>query len=164
MIAAGARVLDIGCADGVLYREATPLAWYVGIDPDVSEATPLGNGRFIRDVFPTSSLDAKERFDVIAAIAVLEHVPSEAQRAFAAACATHTVPGGRVIITVPSPLVDSILAVLKRGAILDGMKDEQHYGFDPASTTALFEPHGFRLERHTRFELGLNHLFVFQRT
>jgi 2-polyprenyl-3-methyl-5-hydroxy-6-metoxy-1,4-benzoquinol methylase len=162
-IAAGARVLDIGCADGVLHREIPSLGFYVGIDPDASPATLLENGRFIRDTFPTPELGAAEHFDVITAMAVLEHVSRDAQPAFARACAEHIVPGGRLLITVPSPVVDSIIDVLKRASVLDGMKDEQHYGFDPETTPSLFEPYGFRLEAHSCFELGLNHLFVFRR-
>jgi trans-aconitate methyltransferase len=162
-IAPGARVLDIGCADGALFRAVGRLDRYVGIDPDAPPMPPSANSRFIRDVFPTAQLDPAERFDVITATAVLEHVPHGAQSAFARACATHTVPGGRLAITVPAPLVDTILEALKRVSLLDGMKDEEHYGFNPAMTPSLFEPHGFRLERHSRFELGLNHLFVFRR-
>jgi len=163
-IEAGARVLDIGCADGALYRTIGPLARYVGVDPDAPSTGPSPTVRFIRDIFPTPQLDPAERFDVVAVTAVLEHVPRDAQPGFGKACAHHLVPGGRLLITVPSPVVDSILGFLKRTSLLDGMKDEEHYGFDPGMTPAVFAPHGFRLERHSRFELGLNHLFVFRRT
>jgi 2-polyprenyl-3-methyl-5-hydroxy-6-metoxy-1,4-benzoquinol methylase len=159
----GARVLDVGCADGSLYREAGPLGCYVGVDPDAPSDRPGANARFIRDVFPTALLDTAARFDVISVAAVLEHVPRGAQPAFAKACAAHLVPDGRLAITVPAPVVDSILGVLKNASLLDGMKEEEHYGFDPSVTPALFEPHGFALERHSRFELGLNHFFVFRR-
>ena len=162
-IAAGARVLDIGCADGALYRKIPDLGGYVGVDPDAPDGPAPPNARFIRDMFPTAALSATERFDVITVTAVLEHIPRAAQPAFAGACAQHAVPGGRLAITVPSPIVDTILHVLKRSAVLDGMKEDEHYGFDPAVTPSVFEPHGFVLERHQRFELGLNHLFVFRR-
>ena|SRR5688572_12467508 len=163
-IKAGARVLDIGCADGILYRKVAPPDLYVGVDPDAPAAAPSPAVRFIRDVFPTQQLDPAERFDVITVTAVLEHVPRDAQSGFARACARHMMRGGCLAITVPSPIVDSILAFLKGASLLDGMKDEEHYGFDAGMTPAVFEPHGFRLERHSRFELGLNHLFVFRRT
>jgi SAM-dependent methyltransferase len=157
------RVLDVGCADGALYRRVGPVERYVGIDPDAPDASPGPNAFFIRDVFPTPRLAATDRFDVIAVTAVLEHIPRDAQPAFAGACADHAASGAHLAITVPAPLVDSILGVLKRGSLLDGMKDAEHYGFDPALTPSVFERHGFRLERHRRFELGLNHLFVFRR-
>jgi 2-polyprenyl-3-methyl-5-hydroxy-6-metoxy-1,4-benzoquinol methylase len=163
-IAPGARLLDVGCADGALYRAVGRLERYVGVDPDAPASSPGAHVRFIRDVFPTSQLDPDEPFDVITATAVLEHIPRAAQGDFARACARHAVPGGRLAITVPAPIVDSILGALKRASLLDGMKEDEHYGFDPATTPLIFEPHGFRLEQHKRFEVGLNHLFVFRRT
>jgi SAM-dependent methyltransferase len=159
----GRRVLDVGCADGALFRLTGGFDRYVGIDPDAPIAAPAPNARFIRDVFPSAQLDRSDRFDVIVITAVLEHIPRASQPAFAQACADHVVSGGFLAITVPSPAVDSMLSVLKRVALLDGMKEDEHYGFDPAVTPSLFEPCGFRLERHRRFELGLNHLFVFER-
>jgi 2-polyprenyl-3-methyl-5-hydroxy-6-metoxy-1,4-benzoquinol methylase len=159
----GARLLDVGCADGVLYHAVGPLNAYVGVDPEAPPTIPGPNARFICDTFPTSKLDSSERFDAITALAVLEHVPPDVQHRFARSCAQLVVPGGCVALTVPSPIVDSILRLLKRTFLLDGMRDDQHYGFDPASTRALFEPQGFRMEKHGRFELGLNHLFVFRR-
>ncbi len=163
-IAPGASVLDVGCADGALLRHVSCLGRYVGVDPDAPLVTVDSRARFIRGTFPTAELAAEDKFDVMTLLAVLEHVPVAAQPAFAQACARQVVPNGRLAITVPSPLVDPILDVLMRLAFLDGMETDQHYGFDPKHTPAVFEPFGFRLERHHRFELGLNHLFVFRRT
>src|SRR5262249_42118589 len=70
-------------------------------------------------------------------------------------------PGGRVIVTVPAPLVDRIIALLCRLRLADGMSLEEHHGFDPSATPAVFERHGFDLEHRSRFQLGLNFLFVF---
>jgi 2-polyprenyl-3-methyl-5-hydroxy-6-metoxy-1,4-benzoquinol methylase len=161
---AGMRVLDIGCADGVLYRLAPPLDSYVGVDPDASEGSIGPNARLVRGMFPTGEIDDRQQFDLLVALAVLEHVPAAEQATFARACARHVAPGGHVAITVPSPIVDPILHVLKSTSIVDGMRSEQHYGFRPDDTPGIFEPHGFQLRLHRRFELGLNHLFVFQST
>jgi hypothetical protein len=43
------------------------------------------------------------------------------------------------------------------------MHEEQHFGLDPRHVVALFERSGLVLERHARFELGLNHLLVFRK-
>ena len=157
-----ARVLDIGCAEGALYQAVPNIGSYVGIDPDVTPSSSA-KVRFVRDVFPTPQLSDTDTFDVISALAVLEHVPQPAQAGFAGACARHLAPNGMLAITVPAPIVDSILALLKGARLIDGMHEEEHFGYDPAQTPSLFEAHGLRLVRHRRFELGLNHLFVFQR-
>ena len=157
------RVLDIGCADGALYDRASQLVEYVGIDPEAPTGRTTLGAEFIRSSFPTTALQSGRLFDVIAALAILEHVPVEGQPEFAAACAAHLRPGGILAITVPSPAVDAILAILKRVKLVDGMHEEQHYGYRPATTPGLFAAHGFDLVRHKRFELGLNHLFVFRK-
>jgi SAM-dependent methyltransferase len=161
-IARGSRVLDVGCSEGELYTQVPGIVRYVGVDPDAPVGRSTGDMRFVKDVFPTAGIDQAEQFDAIVALAVLEHVPRAAQGDFASACARHLAPGGVLAITLPSPVVDSIIALFKRIRILDGMHDEQHYGFDPTTTASIFQPHGLRLRVHRRFELGLNHLFVFE--
>ena len=86
------------------------------------------------------------------------------QPALATACHDLLLPGGRVIITVPAKAVDHILAVLRWLRLIDGMSLEEHYGFEPADTERIFGAPGFRLVHRSRFQLGLNHLYVFERT
>ena len=71
--------------------------------------------------------------------------------------------GGRVVLTVPSPRVDAIVDRMIRLGIADGMSLDEHHGFDPASTDRVFGTQGFRLLHRGRFQLGLNHLFVFEK-
>lgn len=158
----GARVLDIACADGALFRILGDRARSgVGIDVDpVPQST--ATHQFIRGSFPTA-LPATEPFDVAAALAVLEHIPEHEQPGFAAGCAKALRPGGRLVITVPSPRVDDLLRVMKAVGVVDGMRDEQHHGFDPRKAVAMFEQAGLVLERRSRFQLGLNNLFVFRK-
>jgi hypothetical protein len=152
------RVLDVGSADGALRVQMPNIAAYVGIDPEAA----TGDG-LVRGVFP-DDLPAQEPFDAIVLLAVLEHIPAEQLPAFAGAVRDHLAPAGVVVITVPSPFVDRILDVLKALRLIQGMSLEQHYGFEVARVPGLFAPPAFELVAQRRFQLGLNHLFVFRRT
>lgn len=160
--ASGARVLDIGCADGALFRSLDEkLVGGVGIDMDpVPASTP--KYRYVRGAFP-AALPPGDPYDLVVALAVVEHIPEKDQPAFAAACLAALRDGGRVVITVPSSRVDDLLRVLKAVRVVDGMADHQHYGFNPVHSIAAFEGAGFKLERHSQFQLGLNNLFVFRK-
>jgi SAM-dependent methyltransferase len=159
----GARVLDIGSYDGDLFAVLSFLRDGVGVDPDADPSRQLPNATLVRGYFPEALPVGDARFEVITMLAVLEHIPLEKQPSLARDCWAHLHPGGRVIITVPSPSVDKILVVLTALRLVKGMALEQHYGYDVTQTEALFEAAGFRLLKRQRFQLGLNNLFVFER-
>jgi SAM-dependent methyltransferase len=153
----GGRLLDVGCADGSLIRAAAGrVRDAVGIDPDAPAGSGLVRGRFPRD------LPDRGPYDVIALLAVFEHVPDDERPAFVAACRELLRPGGRVVVTVPAPLVDRIVDAMRRLRLLHGMDIEAHHGYRPEATPGYFAVAGMRLVTHETFELGLNHLFVFE--
>jgi 2-polyprenyl-3-methyl-5-hydroxy-6-metoxy-1,4-benzoquinol methylase len=160
----GDSVLDIGSADGALFRMVPGLGPSVGIEPELEpdRVSALPNVNFYKGYFP-AALPGPMNFDAITMLAVLEHVPYQEQESLARACASHLKPGGRLIITVPSQAVDHVLAVLKRLGLIDGMSLHQHYGFEASQTPKIFQPFGLRLIAARRFQLGLNNLFVFGR-
>ena len=161
-VSQGDRVLDIACADGALFRLlGDRMRSGVGIDLDPVPPSS-GSHIFVRGSFP-SAMPASEPFDVVAALAVVEHIPEKDQPAFAAGAADQLRSGGHLVVTVPSSRVDDVLRVMKAVHVVDGMRDDQHYGFDHRKAIAMFEHAGLVLERHTRFELGLNHLLVFRK-
>jgi SAM-dependent methyltransferase len=161
-IGEGASVLDVGTGDGAMFRRLKQIARGVGVDPDVPEVRNEGRYVLIPGRFP-GDLVSKEVFDVITMLAVVEHLPASDRTELGLACARCLRPRGRVIVTVPSAAVDAILAAFKLFGLIDGLHLDEHHGFAPRDTIALFPPPLFRLCRHERFQLGLNHLFVFER-
>jgi methyltransferase family protein len=157
----GARVLDVGCFDAALFAELGPrLALGIGLDPLLRQAVTGERFRLLPGHFPHTRLE-QGPFDVITMLAVLEHVsPAELER-WTSACTELLVPGGLVVVTVPSPAVDHILHVLMRLRVLDGMSVEEHHGFEPELIPEVFGRAGFTLTHRARFQLGLNNLFVF---
>lgn len=157
----GARVLDVGAFDGRLFRELGPrLGSGVGVDPNPAQEGAFGNYVLNKGFFPDVDLDGP--FDAITMLAVIEHIPRERQADVAAACARLLRPGGRLIITVPSPIVDTILHWLGRFRLMRCIEFHQHYGLEPDEVGRVFSQH-LDLVVHKRFQLGLNNLFLFAR-
>lgn len=157
----GDRLLDVGCFDRALLDRALPrVARAVGIDPLVAPARD-GKVELVRGLFPGEPRFADGSFDCITCLAVLEHVQDPG--ALARECARLLAPGGRVALTVPSPIVDRILDVLILLRLADGMSAEEHHGFDAGRTPEFFRGAGLELAVRRRFELGLNQLFVFEK-
>jgi len=159
------RVIDIGAHQGELFTAlGARLEQGFGIEP-INATEIRGRNYVIRPgYFPDVAPDQPGSWDAITLLAVLEHISPDNQRTLAAACAMFLKPGGRVVITVPSPAVDHILWCLQKLRLIAGMSLEEHYGFKPADVPRIFDAPHFRLLRHSRFQFGLNHLFVFERT
>jgi 2-polyprenyl-6-hydroxyphenyl methylase/3-demethylubiquinone-9 3-methyltransferase len=101
---AGLRVLDIGCGGGLLSEPMARLgADVVGADPALetiavarTHAEQSGLAIDYRAESAEALLAAGERFDVVLAMEVVEHVAD--MRAFLGACAGLLKPGGVVIV------------------------------------------------------------------
>jgi 2-polyprenyl-3-methyl-5-hydroxy-6-metoxy-1,4-benzoquinol methylase len=158
-----ARVIDVGAHEGELFLAlGDRLDRGYGIEPLRQADLTAANFTVVPGFFPAVR-PAAGGWDAVTMLAVLEHVPTREQPALAAACHDLLKPGGRVIITVPAKAVDHILAALRFLRLIDGMSLEEHYGFEPQDTLTIFAAPGFRLRHRSRFQGGLNHLFVFER-
>jgi SAM-dependent methyltransferase len=160
-IPAGANVLDIGCHQGELLEIlGGRIGPSVGYDP---LAVPREGPRYrlVPEPFREPMPFADESFDAILMLATLEHIRDKSPLGREGLRLLR--PCGRLIITVPSPAVDRIVAALHRLRLADGMSLEEHHGFDPRSTPEVFGRYGFELAHQRRFQLGLNYLYVLRK-
>jgi hypothetical protein len=158
------RLIDIGAHRGEMFDALGPrLEQGFGIEPRLSDE--LRGPRYVIKPgwFPATMPEDTGVWDGITMLAVLEHISHKAQGSLADACYALLKPRGRVVITVPSPAVDPILAVLKALRLIDGMSLEEHHGFEPSDTVNIFPNSQFKLVKHARFQFGLNNLYVFEK-
>jgi 2-polyprenyl-3-methyl-5-hydroxy-6-metoxy-1,4-benzoquinol methylase len=161
-IGTGVRLLDVGTSDGALSEWLGPrVKSGVGVDPKPQGSRKGDNYVVLERSLP--GLDLDQAFDVVTLLAVIEHIPRSDQMALAEECAAVLVPGGRLVATTPAQAADRVLDALRALRLIDGMELDEHYGFAPQEVPALFEDVGLRLLHQSRFELGLNHLFVFEK-
>ncbi|WP_040278863.1 class I SAM-dependent methyltransferase [Psychroserpens damuponensis] len=158
------KVLDVGCFDGYLFKALAhkPIQPSIGIDPLLQESQKNGAHQLLPGMFP-DAVPTNETFDSIVMLAVLEHIPRAQQRQLNNNFLKVLNPSGRIIITVPSSLVDHILVVLTKLRLVDGMSVDEHYGFKVKEVFTLFAEQEFTLIKHKKFQLGLNNLFVFEK-
>lgn len=160
-IKSGALVCDLGCAANAPFLQfaGDRVGWAVGVDllPGSIRASrwPLIRAEISR------GLPMKDnQFDHVVMLAVLEHLP----RAEPVLGEAHRIlrPGGTLILTWPSALVDPILAVFtKVGFVGRDLGFEQHQPRIPRPhLEQMLKGIGFETIRHSRFELGLNNLLV----
>jgi SAM-dependent methyltransferase len=157
----GGRILDVGCHKGeFLAQLGDNIRTGLGFDPRASAQTN-GTLSIVAERFSTPSSLPDGSMDAVILLATLEHIRDKAPligefwRVLA--------PAGRVIVTVPAPFVDRIVALLCRLRLADGMSLEEHHGFPPDATPPIFFEQGFELEHWGQFQLGLNNLFVFRK-
>lgn len=101
------HLLDVGCGEGRLGRflqEREVIEQYTGIDFSaelLAKASVTTTGRFLqRDISQPGCLDGLGQFDVIACLAVLQHIPGRANRVnLLRTMGEHVGERGRVILS-----------------------------------------------------------------
>jgi SAM-dependent methyltransferase len=148
------RLLDVGCGSNRLVRR---YADGVGVD-----VHPWPGADIV--VADTATLQWESgSFDTVTIIAALNHIPN--RLAVLHECRRVLRPGGRVVITMLTPLTSRIWHWLRAPWDADqrerGMQPGEVYGFTPAQLIRLFTHAGFTLLSHRRFMLGFNRVYVF---
>jgi 2-polyprenyl-3-methyl-5-hydroxy-6-metoxy-1,4-benzoquinol methylase len=161
-IGQGVTLLDIGTGDGAIFKLINQISQVVGVDPQIQSATFGQHFQLLPGRFP-EQFNYQKKFDVITMLATLEHFPPSSYDSLARACFRFLKPEGRLIITVPSMIVDHLLKMMSLLRLIDGIKLDEHNGYDPKLTEKIFTAPFFSLIHHEKFQLGLNNLFVFRK-
>lgn len=152
------RVLDVGCAEGVL-ADSVPASRYVGVDLDAEILVEARRAHPDHTFLPLDELDTAERFDTVVALAVIEHVPDP--EGWLRRWVEHLVPGGRIIVTTPYDRYESLHGLAAKLRLTSHeAHDEHETTFDRESLDLVFTAAGLQLTTYRRFLLGLNQLAV----
>ncbi len=160
-IAPGSRVCDVGCGTDPLFLKAlAPLA-RLRVGLDYQKVAAGGPGIHVARADITRPLPfASGSFDHVTLLAVIEHL-KEPRTIFREVFRV-LAPGGGVVMTWPSAVIDPLLAVLFRAGIVSReMESHKHERRrPPAYWFGVLEEVGFVEVRHRVFEFGLNHLIA----
>jgi 2-polyprenyl-3-methyl-5-hydroxy-6-metoxy-1,4-benzoquinol methylase len=153
------RVLDYGCNNGALAAMCQPDA-YLGVDINESSL------ELARVAHPQFQFDTKvsehERFDTIAALALIEHVSDPGD--LLAQWAGMLAPGGAIVLTTPHPSFEWVHTLGANLRIFSSHAHEEHEELlDRGRLQALADGAELEIETYHRFLLGANQLVVLRR-
>ena len=157
LIASDDTVLDIGCSEGLILRAlSTSIQNGLGIDiaplpvKIARERTPIERYPNLEfRVCAVEELPLENKFSVVTAFEVIEHVPDVDW--FLDAIRQRTRPRGMLVLTTPN-LKRLINRILLCAGKTPGYCDPTHVKeFSRAELVALVQKHGFRVIRHSAF-------------
>ena len=150
------RVLDVGCGTGAL-AAFVPAEGYFGMEPD-DFSLDLAQKSFPGHSF-SKTLPDDQYYDVIVALAVIEHIPDPAN--WLAVMAQKLVVGGIVVLTTPHPAMEWIHTLGAKLGIFSAHAKEQHETLlDADAMSDIACKADLRVTRYVRFLWGCNQLFV----
>ena len=158
-------IFDIGCGEGVLYNSVKDqVSHYHGCDPGLVGSVKSSKKFIMSLAFPAAleKFPSLQKYDVVTALAVFEHLDEEELAEAGSVISKILSDRGRLVITVPNPIVDYILHVLIWLKMIDGQMTHEHHGFQPKRLQTIFAPYLLQI-KHQRFQLGLNNLYVFEK-
>jgi SAM-dependent methyltransferase len=152
-------ILDYACGHGQLAQLCQPER-YTGYDVD-SRKLDVARRYFPGYEF-RSELPEQQRFDVVAALAFIEHVDPET---YLKQFANLLERGGRIVLTTPAPAFEWIHTAGARLHIFSPEAHDDHEGLvSPAAIQEIADRLSLRVVTKRRFLLGANQLFVLAST
>ena len=151
-------VLDVGCGTGATFLRtiAPQIKQGIGVDFKV-ETAKFSNIETIQVILDTHLPFEDSTFDVVTMLAVLEHIENERQ--ILKEIYRVLIPGGKLILTVPSVWSQSVLEFLayKLKIVSEAeIRDHKRYYNRQKLKAVLVEITGFQEFHHQYFQLGMN--------
>ena len=156
-------VLDLGCGNAKVVALLRPDQNYVGVDGRLDMIRWLADN-YARYAFYHCNLDREAlttlgRFDTILMMAVIEHLAEPGR--LLCQLPHYLKPGGKLIITTPSPLGDKVHQLGARLGVFSMEATREHkIIFDYEALRICLERNGLQITHYRRFLLGGNQLFV----
>ena len=161
----GGTLLDLGCGwEAALLRHAAPrLRLGFGLDPKAEPHDLPENVRVVRHRLEDVPWPLpEERVDAVSLLAVLEHLEPETANVVLDEVRRVLRPGGRLLLTVPTPRGKPVLELLAFGLGVvnpEEIRDHKLY-YDRRRLAAVLAARGFAVERYVAFQLGCNSFCV----
>lgn len=153
------KILDVGCGSGAL-ASIVPPDKYIGFDRDRG-SLEIASRNFPKHRF-VDQWPAEERFDSVAALAIIEHIAVPDYELLKWASALKG--GGKIILTTPHKSFRMIHDLgAKLGIFSADAADEHEEMFTQESLRALSEKSGLTMTHYSRFLLGANQLCILQK-
>ena len=156
-------ILDLGCGLCELTAKLDPSVEYTGVERDpwlYERAVRLfPRRRFLHADIEDPAFTPGGRYDVILLVAVWEHLRRPLE--FLDHAAEWIKPGGRLVMTTPSPAAHRILDAGAAVRLLSPHADEEHERlWSIAEIADAAANHGWRVVASRRFLGGLNQIVV----
>jgi SAM-dependent methyltransferase len=142
-------ILEVGAGQGAVGARLAAQARYVGVEPDAASAAVARSRVGTRGTVIEGTVDdvpAGDRFDLVCAFEVLEHIEDDA--AALAAWRDRLVPGGYLLISVP--------AHRDRFGAADTLVGH-HRRYDRGDLVSTLEGAGFGIRTIEGYGFGLGH-------
>ena len=162
------KILDVGCGLSLWGKTIKSNQQYLGIDISKSIIKKnLENNSFHNQNFQCFDFDHNDEnelgngFDLIIMLAIIEHFPNPSKSM--KIIARLLKPGGKIVITTPTPYGDVILDIGAKFRIFATDKHEHNELFNYASLKAVTENANLKLRHYEKFLFFQNQFAVLEK-